>query len=252
MNTKKAIILAAGKGTRMKSDLPKVLFPVLGKPIIEYVLEALAPLELAATAVVVGYRQDLVREALAWWPNLQFCEQTEQLGTGHAVRSCHDFLAASDSPVFVVAGDSPMLQTESVQKLFDLYEQRADQGAVPGVILGTAFKDNPTGLGRILRDEAGDFAGIVEEKDATEEQKRIREVNMSYYLFRSSSLLNALDALRPNNAQKEYYITDVPAIMRKYDLSVFAEPVLHAFESFGVNTLADLELVEKAMRERQP
>ena len=121
--TKKAVILAAGKGTRMKSDLPKVLFPVCGKPIVERVLEALEAAGVEEFIVVVGYRGDLVRETIKPRPGLRFAEQKELLGTGHAVMSCREELEGFDGPVFVIAGDSPMLQGDTVARLFDEYEK---------------------------------------------------------------------------------------------------------------------------------
>ncbi|MDR3182861.1 MAG: NTP transferase domain-containing protein, partial [Planctomycetaceae bacterium] len=170
-----AVVMAAGKGTRMKSDLPKVLYPVLERPMIEYVLDALEASGIGKIIVVVGYRSDLVRETLAQRKNLVFAEQTEQLGTGHAVMMCRSDLEKHSGAVLVVAGDCPMIQVDSVRKLLDAYK-----GGETSCILGTAHKENPQGLGRIVRDAAGEFTGIVEEKDATAEQKAITEVNMSY------------------------------------------------------------------------
>lgn len=241
---KKAIILAAGKGTRMKSDLPKVLFPVCGKPIVEYVLEALENAGVEEFVAVVGYRGDLVRETIKPRENLKFAEQKELLGTGHAVMSCREELEGFDGPVFVIAGDSPMLQSASVERLFAEYEKNAGTSCV----IGTVHKDNPFGMGRILRDENGEFVGIVEEKDATDEQRAIKEINMSYYLFNAADLLDALQGLRADNAQKEYYITDVPKILREKGKKILALPVLQEIECLGVNTVDDLAIVEKAMQ----
>ncbi|MDR3111337.1 MAG: NTP transferase domain-containing protein [Planctomycetaceae bacterium] len=239
-----AVVMAAGKGTRMKSDLPKVLFPILGRPMIEYVLDTLGAVGIERIIVVVGYRSDLVRETLANYRNLVYVEQTEQLGTGHAVMMCRDELTDVDCPVLVVAGDCPMIRRESVQKLFESYEQNK----TPACILGTANKQNPAGLGRIVRDKSGNFQAIVEEKDATEEQKKITEVNMSYYLFHSPDLLTALSSLKTNNAQKEYYITDTPSILNKQGKKVLALPVLKPIESLGINTVEELAAVEEAMK----
>jgi bifunctional UDP-N-acetylglucosamine pyrophosphorylase/glucosamine-1-phosphate N-acetyltransferase/UDP-N-acetylglucosamine pyrophosphorylase len=240
---KYAIVMAAGKGTRMKSDLPKVLFPVCNHPMIEYVLDALEQAGIEKIFVVVGYRSDLVRETLAHRKNLTFVEQTEQLGTGHAVMVCRDAVKEHTGPVMVVAGDCPMIQVDSITKLFDGY----DENCPPACILGTAMKDDPAGLGRIVRDKNGEFTGIVEERDATEEQKGIKEVNMSYYVFRTPDLLEALTHLKTNNSQKEYYITDTPSVLKGQGQTVKALPVLKQIESLGINTVEEAKIVEQAL-----
>jgi len=242
---KYAVVMAAGKGTRMKSELPKVLYPVLERPMIEYVLDALEQAGVDKILVVVGYRSDLVRETLAHRCNLEFVEQTEQLGTGHAVMTCQETLSRHTGSVFVIAGDSPMVQVDSIQTLFAAY-QAEDR---PSCILGTALKEKPEGLGRILRDEQGEFQGIIEDKDASPEQQTITEVNMSYYVFHTPDLLEALTHLRTDNAQKEYYITDTPTIMRSQGKRVVALPVLKPIESLGINTVEEAKMVEEAMRQ---
>ena len=239
---RKAIVLAAGKGTRMKSELPKVLFPVCGKPMINYVLDALDAAKIDEILVVVGYQQELVRAEVKSRKNVQFAEQKELLGTGHAVMSCRDYLEGFDGPVFIIAGDNPMLQSSSVDRLFEEFEK---SGA--SCVLGTVYKDNPFGMGRVLRDEQGNFVGVVEEKDATDEQREIKEINISYYVFNTPDLLASLDSIRNNNAQKEYYITDVPKILLDAGKKILALPVLKEIECLGVNTQADVAEVEKAL-----
>jgi bifunctional UDP-N-acetylglucosamine pyrophosphorylase/glucosamine-1-phosphate N-acetyltransferase/UDP-N-acetylglucosamine pyrophosphorylase len=243
---KYAVIMAAGKGTRMKSELPKVLYPVGGRPMIEYVLDALGQAGIEKMIVVVGYRSDLVRETLSHRQNLTFVEQTEQLGTGHAVMVCRDELKQHTGATMVVAGDCPMIQVESIRKLFASY---GEPEVMPPVscILGTALKDDPAGLGRIVRDADGEFVGIVEEKDAAPEQKKIMEVNMSYYVFHTPDLLEALNHLKTDNAQKEYYITDTPAVLKSQGKKVVALPVLKPIESLGINTVEEAKIVEKAI-----
>ena len=241
---KYAVVMAAGKGTRMKSELPKVLYPVLERPMIEYVLDALEQAGVDKILVVVGYRSDLVLETLAHRRNLEFVEQTEQLGTGHAVMTCQEQLKSHTGCVFIIAGDSPMVQVDSIQQLFDAYHT----GERPSCILGTAIKEKPVGLGRVLRDKNGEFIGIIEDKDASPEQKAITEVNMSYYVFHTPDLLEALTHLRTDNAQKEYYITDTPAIMKSQGKRVIALPVLKPIESLGINTVEEAKIVEEAMR----
>jgi bifunctional UDP-N-acetylglucosamine pyrophosphorylase/glucosamine-1-phosphate N-acetyltransferase/UDP-N-acetylglucosamine pyrophosphorylase len=234
----------------MKSELPKVLYPVCSRPMIEYVLDALEQAGIEKILVVVGYRSDLVRETLARRHNLTFVEQTEQLGTGHAVMVCRKELQHNDGPVMVVAGDCPMIQVGSIKELFRNYDvsNTAADAQPPACILGTALKDNPQGLGRIVRDGNGQFIGIVEEKDATPEQKLIKEVNMSYYVFHTPDLLEALNHLKTNNSQNEYYITDTPAVLKSQGKRVLALPVLQPIESLGINTVEEAQVVEKALQ----
>lgn len=239
-----AIVLAAGKGTRMKSDLPKVLVPACGRPMVRYVIDALRAAGVGRIVVVVGYRSDLVREELADEPGVEFAEQTEQLGTGHAVMMCREQLAGHNGPVVIVTGDSPLLQPSSVGKL--LAETTAKDAAC---VLGTIERDDPDGFGRIVRDDQGQFTGIVEQKDATPQQLAIREVNASTYVFDAQALLGALDQLTSENAQGEYYVTDCPAIMLAEGRTVLALPALSPQESLSVNRVEDLPPVEAALVE---
>ena len=238
-----AIVLAAGKGTRMNSELPKVLFPVLGRPMIHWVIDALESAGINRMIVVVGYRNDLVRSVLAS-RGVEFALQSEQLGTGHAVQMCKPLLATGTSPVLVVAGDSPMIQSSSVTELIQEFEKE-DWSC----LLGTLLKDNPQGLGRIVRDSEGRFLRIVEHKDANPEELQLREVNMSTYLFNRTSLLWSLEKLKNNNSQSEYYLTDSPELLLQNGMNVDARPVLKACESLSINTVAELEMVESKMRE---
>ena len=242
-----AIVLAAGKGTRMKSDLPKVLSEACGRPLVAYVLDALRAAGVGRIIAVVGYRADLVESKLSSeYDNIDFALQKEQLGTGHAVMMCRDHLQGHDGPVIVVTGDSPMLQVSSIKALLDDFEANR-----PASLLGTLIHEDPTGLGRIVRDDDGNFVGIVEEKDATEEQRKIDEVNMSTYLFDCQHLLASLDKLTDDNQQKEYYITDVPGILLKEGQDVRALPVLKPVEALSVNTVEHLADVEDAMKRIQ-
>ncbi|XZE52835.1 NTP transferase domain-containing protein [Planctomycetaceae bacterium SH139] len=249
MNDPVAVVLAAGKGTRMNSDLPKVLFPVCGRPMIHYVLDALERSGVRRMIVVVGYEADQVRAELQSRPNprgvtIETVDQTEQLGTGHAVQMAAPALQGQQGPVIVVTGDSPLLQSTSLQHL--LTHQAEHQTAA---LLGTLIKEDPTGLGRIVRDSAGKFQRIVEHKDATPEERAIREVNMSTYLFAGPDLLTALNCLRNDNAQGEYYLTDAPGILLEQGRPVNALPVLADCESLSVNTIDELSLVEAKMAE---
>ena len=247
MNNTTAIVLAAGKGTRMKSDLPKVLLPICGRPMIEYVLDALSRGGVRRVIAVVGYRAELVRAAVDDRPGVEFALQTEQLGTGHAVMACRDLLGNCDGPVFVVTGDSPLMQADSVAALLADYQRRP-----AACVLGTAYKDEPNGLGRILRDAKGNFVGIIEERDATPEELQITEVNMSYYVFNCGDLLGALDQIRPDNQQGEYYITDVPGLLVAEGKEVRALPVLKPCEALGINTFEELAAVEAELCTHNP
>ena len=238
-----AVVLAAGMGTRMKSDLPKVLFPVLGRPMIEYVVHALANAGIGRMIVVIGYRADDVRKQLAGRRGIQYAVQEERLGTGHAVKMAQPLLAGHTGPVLVVAGDSPMIQAASVKALLDHFRLHK-----PACLLGTLHKENPQGLGRILRDEQGHFCGIVEEKDATDEQRRVTEVNMSTYIFSGPELVHALDRLKNDNRQKEYYLTDCPGILKAEGKLVEALPVLKPCEALSINTIDELGEVEAEMQ----
>lgn len=239
-----AVILAAGKGTRMKSDLPKVLVPARGRPMIHYVMDALVEVGVERILVVVGYRGDDVRESLADRPGVEFVEQREQLGTGHAVQMCREALQGHEGPVIVLAGDSPLVQTSSLRRLLDEFAARR-----PACLMGTLHRDDPRGLGRIVRDpQNGEFLGIVEEKDATEEQRRITEVNMSTYVFSGPDLLWALDGLSNSNRQGEYYLTDCPGRLRDKGKAVEAIAALQPCESLSINTREDLEQVEAEMQ----
>ncbi len=239
-----AVVLAAGQGTRMNSDLPKVLCPVLGRPMIDYVLDALAAAGVERVIAVVGYRADDVKKSLAQRKNVEFALQTERLGTGHAVKMTRGHLAEHAGPVIVVAGDSPLLQRQSVAALLDHF-----YGSRPVCLLGTLLKEDPRGLGRIVRDARGEFQGIVEEKDATLPERQIKEVNMSTYIFDCRELLHALDLLKNENRQGEFYLTDCPGIVQRERKLVQALPILQPCEALSINTPEELAIVESEMRQ---
>ena len=237
-----AIILAAGKGKRMASDLPKVLLPVCGRPMIRYALDAVRAAGIERTVIVVGYRAEDVRRELAGESGIEFAEQTEQLGTGHAVMQCRDQLEKCDGPVLILAGDSPMVQFSSLQALLAEFVARQ-----PACLLGTAANQTPAGLGRIVRDSAGNFDAIVEEKDATPAQQAITEVNMSTYVFHVPDLLWALQQLTADNAQGEYYLTDCPGVLKKAGRPILAVNALQPIEALSINTVDELKVVEAEM-----
>jgi UDP-N-acetylglucosamine diphosphorylase/glucosamine-1-phosphate N-acetyltransferase len=244
MNQPCAVVLAAGKGTRMQSDLPKVLCPVVGRPMIHFVLDALEKAGIHRQIVVVGHEADAVRKELSGRKGeVEFVLQQPQLGTGHAVQMCRPALETQSGPTFVVAGDSPLMQPSSLKQLLEHF-----QISRPSLLLGTLEKEDPKGLGRIVRNGSGQFLGIVEHKDATPEQLQICEVNMSTYLFDTPDLLQSLSQLSNDNAQSEYYLTDCATLLREAGRPVEALPVLEECESLSINDVDELKIVDEKMR----
>lgn len=245
MSAPVAIILAAGKGTRMKSELPKVMHSVCGRPMVEHVLDAVRAAGVRRIVVVVGHQAELVRDALSHHADVEFALQVEQKGTGHAVMMCAAALTNHDGPVLVLAGDTPLLRGDSLTSL--LTELTAHRAAC---VIGTAITENNFGLGRVVRSESGEFLRIVEQKETTPEQAAIKEINTGCYVFESRVLFDALKKVRPENSQAEYYLTDCPAIMKSAGHRVIAAPTLTIEEALGVNTLEQLADVEAALRRR--
>ncbi|NDH95242.1 MAG: glycosyl transferase family 2 [Planctomycetia bacterium] len=248
-----AVVLAAGKGTRMGSDLPKVLHQAAGKTLLEWVLDALTAAGCTDQIVVIGHGAELVRETIGGRPGVQFAVQHQQRGTGDAVRAAADTIkalasptgkseATPDRPVIIVCGDSPLLRAESVTGLLSAFRER--QAAC---LLGTALADDATGLGRIVRNAAGRFQRIVEEKDASAAERMIHEVNMSTYIFAAGKLLWALDRLNTENAAGEYYLTDCPQLLLENGDEVDAVACLDSSETLSVNTPEQLAAVADAL-----
>jgi bifunctional UDP-N-acetylglucosamine pyrophosphorylase/glucosamine-1-phosphate N-acetyltransferase len=233
-----AVVLAAGMGKRMNSDLPKVLHPALGKPLILHVLDRLEPLGPGRVVLVVGHKEELVREACASRV-VRYVTQRPQRGTGHAVQVAWDEIAQGAERVLVVAGDMPLVRTVTLRRLLERHA-REGNGAT---FLSGALAD-PGGYGRVLRDAAGSFARIVEEKDATPEERAVSEVNSGIYCFDRTPLRAALDSLRADNKQREYYLTDTLTFLRGAGLTVGIEPATHESELMGVNTVAQLAEIE--------
>jgi bifunctional UDP-N-acetylglucosamine pyrophosphorylase/glucosamine-1-phosphate N-acetyltransferase len=240
-----AIILAAGHGKRMKSDKAKVLHEVCGRPMIHYVVDAAWEAGAKSIVVVVGAGADQVRAALADEPNVVFVEQERQLGTGDAVLSCRQLLKNYQGPAWVLVGDEPLIRPEP---LADLLARRENEHV--SCLLGTAVVPDPTGFGRILRDSAGRFLRIVEQRDCTPEEIAIREVNPSCYVFELPGLWDALERLDTSNAQGEYYLTDAPALLQAMGRKVIAIPVLEPDDILGVNTRRHLAQAHAIMQER--
>lgn len=250
MNTKTyAIILAAGKGSRMKSELPKVLHPIGQMPMVEHLVRKLERMNIDEIIVVVGHKGHLIKDYLG--SRVSYAEQTEQLGTAHAVRQAESYLKDKSGVTLVLTGDTPLIEQTTIRELLKV--QQESQSA--GVVLTTMQKD-PTGYGRIVRDkQTGDVIGIVEEKDATPEQKQIQEINAGIFCFDNESLFRALPHIRNNNAQQEYYLTDIIDTMntagitgehKGFESVVLEDPV----EVMGINSREQLTEAERAFNER--
>ena len=241
-----AIILAAGKGTRMKSDLPKVLHEVCGRPMLTYVLDACHAAGCERPIVVIGHDAPRVRRTFAHLDHrVAWVEQTEQLGTGHAVRVCGEHLREAAGPVLVLAGDGPLVRAETLKELL---ASHAEQQAA--CTLATSILSDPARYGRILRDGRGELAGIVEYLDATPAQREIREVNVSLYCFDAAALRDVLPRLTNQNAKKEYYLTDALALLKAAGRKVIARPAVPADEVLSINTLEELRQVEAILFQR--
>lgn len=239
-----AILLAAGKGTRMKSRLPKVLHKLGGKYMVEHVLNAVGELGVKEFIAVVGHEAELVQEALG--EEVSYALQSEQLGTGHAVMMAMPNIKEEEGNVLVVCGDTPLIRSETYQKLWDHHLE--NQGAC--TVLSAILPD-PTGYGRIVRNQEGTLAKIVEEKDALPKELPIQEINTGTYCFDLKYLKEALKSITPNNAQGEYYLTDVVGILRSRGLSVNAVIAEDFEETMGINSRYQLAEAEKVIRMRK-
>ena len=244
MNKWTAVVLAAGKGTRMKSNLPKVLHPVMGKPMVLHVVDKSYQAGAENVLAIVGFGSESVEAVLTG--KARVVEQKEQLGTGHAVQQCIPALENYQGDVMILCGDTPLLRVETLSDLMDKHQK---SGASATVL--TALLDNPMGYGRILRSDSGQVLGIVEEKDATEVQRKVQEINTGIYCFKSLDLVEALKSLTNDNAQGEYYLTDTLAYLNKVDKPVGAQILLDEDESLGVNSRVQLAQAEQILRQRK-
>jgi len=240
-----AIILAAGKSTRMKTELPKVMHEVCGVPMLGHVLRACREAGIETFYIVVGFAKDAIISAYSREVGIHFVEQNEQKGTGHAVQMCEPNLAGFSGDVIVIAGDMPLIRGET---LADLLKAHRETGAAASI--ATTVLDDPTGYGRITRDAKGDFTGIVEHRDCTPDQLKINEVNPSYYCFGCRDLFSALAEVKPNNAKGEYYLTDALTILRGRGKRVQASTSVPAADATGINSRVELADVNRIMQTR--
>lgn len=241
MSKLKVVILAAGKGTRMKSEQPKVLFPICGVPMVQYVLWEAVKLSPLPPLVVVGYKGEQVIAALG--DQAEYVWQQEQLGTGDAVKKACDHLAAFDGDLLVLYGDTPFLSAQSLQALVDTHRRC---GAAATVL--TAELPEPTGYGRIVRSPEGVLTKIVEERDASADEKKIREVNTGIYCFSLPELRKALTEIKPHNAQGEFYLTDVIALFAAAGKTMATVKSDRPEEIMGPNDRIALAQTEAMMR----
>lgn len=233
-----AIVLAAGKGVRMKSELPKVFHSLAGKPMLEYVISTLKKLGVSRIYVVVGHKKELIIDYFKGW-DIVFVEQKEQLGTGHAVMQAEPHLKNFSGRVLVLAGDVPLLKVGTLRRLVDFHIQHHSSATVL-----TAELPDAGNYGRIIRNQDGLILKIVEKKDASPNEIKIREINTGTFCFESKPLFSALSEVKPENAQQEYYLTDTIEIIKNQGFPVFAYMADDYKEALGVNTKEELRALE--------
>jgi bifunctional UDP-N-acetylglucosamine pyrophosphorylase/glucosamine-1-phosphate N-acetyltransferase len=243
----KAIVLAAGKGKRLREGendfVPKVMKKADGYPLIAYVFREIGFIPASDIIAVVGFGKEQVMEYCGG--HCEFVEQKEQLGTGNAVDVCREFLQGYDGAVLVCAGDMPLVTSDTYRKLINMHIHDANDCT----ILSSEAED-PHGYGRVERTPDGGFSAIIEEKDCTEEQRKITEINSSIYVFDSKKLFSALKEVTSDNAQHEYYLTDVPGIMKRRKEKVGICKIGDEWQLLGINTMEQLAEAERIIREK--
>ena len=233
------IILAAGKGTRMNSDLPKVLHKLNGKALLDFVLDESELLNPKETILVVGFKKEKVISHTQHRANLKYATQMEQLGTGHAVLQTGDLLKNKEGHVLILYGDVPNIKESTLKPIIDdhLIHNR-------DLTLITAEIDDPTGYGRIVRDKNDNLLKIVEEKDCTDDERKIKEWNPGIYIFKIPEVFKILNDIKTNNASKEYYLTDAIGLAQQSNMEIKAIKIANSNEVIGVNTADQLEELE--------
>lgn len=242
MSQTAAIILAAGRGTRMKSNLCKVLHPLAGRPMVTFVVEAVHAAGVADVVVLIGHQAELVQERLHEY-EVRFAVQTPQLGTGHAVMSARRSLEGFSGDVLILCGDIPLIRAATIRRLLEFHRASAR-----GLTVVTARLEDPTGYGRIMRDASGDVVAIVEERDADVSVREVREVNTGVYVVKAPLVFELLSRVGKDNSQQEYYLTDIISEAVKAGVGVAGYTVEDSFETRGVNTRSDLAAVDRVVR----
>lgn len=240
-----AIILAAGKSTRMKSKRPKALHEICGKPMLEWVLDACYGAGVKKILLVVGHGKDEIIARFDGDKRITWVEQTEQLGTGHAAKMCIPHLREEHGDVFILTGDGPLIRDEVLRTLQNAHRDEKADGS-----MATAVLDDPTGYGRIIRDEQGEFVEIIEQADATPEQREIKEVFPSYYCLKAQVLVDVLGKIKNNNKKSEYYLTDIYGILRSEGRKVVAVQAVTQEDVLAVNDRLQQAEVDAVMQER--
>ena len=244
MSKLKAVILAAGKGTRMKSDLPKVVHTIDGKCLVDYAIEAAKGAGADEVCLVVGYKSDVVKESIQN-KDVAFVMQEEQLGTGHAVKCAKDFMG-ENGQTMILFGDTPLITAKTLKNLADYHKEKGNT-----VTVLSAMMEDPTGYGRIIRDEKGNFVKSVEHKDANEKELASHEVNSGMYIFDTKELKEALEKITPNNAQGEYYLPDTLTIIKEKGLRVDAYALDNPEDITGVNDQEQLKAATEIIHARK-
>ncbi|MBC8366741.1 NTP transferase domain-containing protein [bacterium] len=240
-----SLILAAGKGTRMKSDLAKVLHPLDGRAMIHWVLDSAETAELSPNILVIGHQAEQVQQELSDRKVL-FAFQLEQFGTGHAVIMAREEIEKLEGDLLVLSGDVPLIRPETLRGLLALHREREAAATVLSAVL-----EDPTGYGRVLRNEEGDLEAIREHRDASEAERKVTEINSGIYVFRIPDLLEALELLSDDNDQGEYYLTDTLEILKGLGRRVAALICPDAGEIGGINDVLQLTDAEKVLAERR-
>ena len=247
MNKKRfaTIIMAAGKGKRMDSDLPKVMHQLAGRPLIDWVVDSALAARSEKMIAIVGYGRELVMEELNGWA--EFAVQEEQLGTGHAVQHAEPLLTGYDGDVLILSGDVPLLTSDTIEAMFEAHVSKGNDCTVL-----TCIFDDATGYGRILRDGDGGIKGIVEHKEASPEQLEVKEINSGIYIVNAEKLFDSLVSIKNENVQGEYYLTDIIGDFVSRGWKVGAFIVEDALEITGVNSKEQLKDLEEEFLRRNP
>jgi len=236
-----ALVLAAGKGTRMRTEMPKCAYPILKKPMIEYIVENIEKSNIEETVVVVGHKREVLQDILQ--DRVSYAYQEEQLGTGHAVLSAESILAHKEGTTFILPGDMPLIDYVLINKILSAHQEMGNDLTVVSMMM-----DYPKSYGRIVRDEYNSILRIVEENDCNEYQKQIKEVNTSIYVVNNKILFNSLKKIKKNERKNEYYLTDIVELMHT-DYKVNSFIVRHPHVTMGVNDLYGISIAEKYLRE---